>query len=491
MSRDGNSHPRSANAGCLRRVATVVLAASLVFITTPARVGAAPLRLPPHEKVVLKNGLTVLLMEKHGVPFVSFAAVVRSGATSDPAGQEGLASVTADLLRKGSKTRTAQQFAADLDFIGGSFHASAGVDFTAVSAEFLNKDLARGLDLFSDALLHPVFPQEEVDKLIRQNIDGIKAKKDEAQAVMTTYFNGYLFGTQPYGRPVDGDELSLVRIRREGIVKFHEANYAPGNTILAVAGDFSTAEMKKTIEAAFGGWSGRSAAPAAVAASPAVKGRRLLLVDKPDSTQTFFAIGNVGVARTDPDRVAIRVVNTIFGGRFTSMLNEELRVKSGLTYGANSFFDSRKTPGPFVMFSYTKNETTAQAIDLALEVLAQLHKEGVSKEQLDSAKSYIKGQFPPTIETSMQLARLLATNEFYGLDDSEVNELEGRIDAVTPEIARRVIEKHFPLDDLVFVLIGKAAEIKPAVQKYATQLDTTEISAPGFWPPAKAAAKRH
>ncbi len=486
MNRAIKIHPVFSALVVLRCPTAILLAAALVFFAG-AGVQAAPLRLPAHEKVVLKNGLTVLLMEKHGVPFVSFAALVRSGATADPAGQAGLASVTASLLRKGTKTRTAQQFAADLDFIGGSFGAGAGPDFTTVSAEFLNKDLARGLDLFSDALLHPNFPQEEVEKVIRQDVDGIKAAKDEAQSVLTTYFDGYLFGAHPYGRPEEGDEVSLGRIRRDAIVKFYEANYTPGTTILAVAGDFSTAEMKKKIEETFGAWTRQSAATTAVTALPPAKGKRLLLVDKPDSTQTFFAIGNVGVARTDPDRVAIRVVNTIFGGRFTSMLNDELRIRSGLTYGAVSFFDSRKVPGPFVMFSYTRNETTTQAITLALEVLGKVHKDGLTKEQLDSAKSYIKGQFPPSIETSMQLARLIATNEFYGLDDTEVNELESRIDAVTPEVARRVIEKHFPLDSLVFVLIGKASEIKPAVQKYATQLDTTEISAPGFWPPASAA----
>ena len=450
---------------------------------------AAPLRLPPHEKVVLKNGLTVMLLEKHGVPMVSLVAVVKTGAAADPAGQEGLASVTAGLLRKGTKNRTAQQFAADIDFIGGTFGGDAGADDTVVTAEFLTKDLARGLDLFSDALLHPVFPQEEVDKLLRQNLDSIKAAKDEAQSVLTTYFAGYLYGTQAYGRPEAGDEVSLTRIRREDAQRFYTAYYTPANTILAVAGDFSPAEMRKKIEEAFGGWSNTGAPAGKVAALAPMKGKKLLLIDKPDSTQTFFAIGNVGTAVGDPDRVAIRVVNTIFGGRFTSLLNERLRVESGLTYGAFSFFQSHKAPGPFVIFSYTQNSTTTQAIDMALQVLSDLHKNGVTKEQLDSAKSYIKGQFPPTIETSMQLARLIATNEFYGLDDSEVNELEARVNAVTPEIARQVIEKHFPLNNLVFALIGKAAEIRPAVRKYAAQLDERPIADPGFWPPPATGAK--
>src|SRR5271163_4880547 len=181
---------------------------------------AAPsqsLRLPPHEKFVLKNGLTVLLMEKRGVPLVDVFALVKTGAAADPAGQEGLAAVTVALLRKGTKTRTAQQFAAELDYIGGAFDADAGAEFTGISAEFLTKDLARALDLLSDALLHPAFPQSETDKVLAQSLDGIKAAKDEPRSVLGFYYQGYLYGTHPYGRPSDGDELSLQRIQREAI----------------------------------------------------------------------------------------------------------------------------------------------------------------------------------------------------------------------------------------------------------------------------------
>jgi zinc protease len=208
-----------------------------------------------------------------------------------------------------------------------------------------------------------------------------------------------------------------------------------------------------------------------------------LLVDKPDATQTYFAIGNVATAAGDPDRVAIRLVNTVFGGRFTSLLNEALRVESGLTYGAISAFDPRKAPGPFGIYSYTQNESTAQAIDMALQVLQKLHKQGITAEELASAKSYIKGQFPPSIETSRQLAQIIAINEFYGLDDSEINDLEKRLDAVTPAIAQQVIQKHFPSENLVFTLIGKSSDISTAVQKFAEKRDARVISEPGFWPP--------
>jgi predicted Zn-dependent peptidase len=463
-----------------RAVFTTVLAVACAWAAS-----AQTLKLPPHEKIVLKNGMTVLLMEKRGVPMVSVAAIIKAGSVADPAGQEGLASVTAGLLRKGTAKRSAQQFAADLDFIGAEFNADSSADYSAISGEFLSKDVDKGLELFCDAMLHPAFAQAEVEKLLAQEIDGIKAAKDEAQSVALNYYYGYLFNKHPYGRPVGGDELSLARIKRDAIARFYETNYTPGNTILAIAGEFNMAQMPAKLEQALGGWQAKPSLLPAIIGPTAVKGKKLLLVDKPDSTQTFFVFGNIGTAENDPDRVAIRVVNTIFGGRFTSELNEALRVESGLTYGAEAFFDTRKEPGAFAIYSYTKNESTTQAIDLALQVLAKLHKDGVTPEQLASAKAYMKGQFPPSIETSGQLARTIAAHEFYGLDDDEINQMEARIDAVTPAMAKQVIAKHFPEENLVFMLIGKASEIAPGVRKYATQQDSRKISEPGFWPGAK------
>jgi zinc protease len=456
---------------------------ALLVLVFPAALFAQSIHIPQHEKVVFKNGLTVLLLEKHGVPIVNFAALVKTGAAADPPGEEGLASITAQLLRKGTQKRTAQQFAADSDFTGGSIEADASADFSSVSGEFLNKDLARGVDLFSDALLHPIFPQSEVDKLLAQSLDGVRAAKDEARSVLGTYYNAYLFNGNGYGRTSDGDEISLTRIHRDAIVKFYETYYAPGNVILAVAGDFQTADMKRKLEEVFGEWPSKPVTPVKIPVLPPVKGKKLLLVDKPDATQTYFAIGNVATAAGDPDRVAIRLVNTVFGGRFTSLLNEALRVESGLTYGAISAFDPRKAPGPFGIYSYTKNESTAQAIDMALQVLQKLHKRGITADELASAKSYIKGQFPPSIETSRQLAQVIAINEFYGLDDREINDLEARLDAVTPAIAQQVIQKHFPTDNLVFTLIGKRSDIAAEVRKYAEKQDARVISEPGFWPP--------
>src|SRR5712691_7106812 len=212
-----------------------VLLAALLLVPSAA---AQTLHMPPHEKYVLKNGLTVLLLEKHGVPMINLYAIVKTGSAADPTGEDGLASITAGLLRKGTKTRTAQQFAADLDYIGGDFESEAGADFSSVSAEFLTKDLSRGLELFSEALLHPTFPQAEVEKLLAQSIDGVRGAKDDPQQVLGLYYYGYLYGIHPYGRPSGGDEVSLQGIKRDAIAKFYETNYAPGSTLLAVAGEF-------------------------------------------------------------------------------------------------------------------------------------------------------------------------------------------------------------------------------------------------------------
>lgn len=457
----------------------------LLLLAASSAAQQTSLKLPPYKKTKLPNGLTVLLMEHREVPIVSFEFAVKAGSVADPRGKEGTASLTADLLRKGTKSRTAEQIAAQLDFIGGQFDAGARPDESTASAEFLKKDLATGLDLLADILLNPSFPAEEFTKLQEQRIDGIRSAKDRAQAVMSVYFNGYLFGSHPYGRPTGGDGKSLAAIARDDVVQFYQARYVPANAVLAVVGDFSAAEMERLIAQKFGGWSApassaRSASAAKLAEPAPVKGKRLLLVDKPDSTQTFFRIGNVGISDTHPDRVPVQVVNTLFGGRFTSMLNSALRIESGLTYGAGSFFDQRQVSGPFAINSYTQNETTEKAIDMALDILQRLHAEGVSEAQLTSAKNYIKGQFPPDIETSDQLANLLVDLELRGLDEREIDQFYAKVDAVTVADARRVIKEHFPLNNLVFLLIGKASEITPLTKKYAATLDKKSISEPGF-----------
>jgi zinc protease len=460
----------------------IVAVAALFTISTavPIKAGNGELKLPPYKKVKLNNGMTLLLMEQHEVPVISFSFIIKAGSVADPSGKEGLASLTAELLRKGTKTRVADQLAAELDFIGGDLGARASYDYTNGTAEFIKKDINTGLNLLADVMLNPTFPQAEVTKLLKQRIDGLKAAKDQAQGVIGTYFAKYLYGNHPYGRPTQGDEKTLAGITRADVSTFYQSWYAPANTTLAVAGDFSAAEMEKMIADKFGAWNAKGSAPINVPEATPFQGKKLLLVDKPDSTQTFFMIGNTGIARNNQDRVYINVVNTLFGGRFTSMLNSELRIQTGLTYGARSTFDERKAKGPFAISTYTRNEKTEEAIDRTLAIAKRLHEKGFTEEELKSAKTYIKGVFPTSLETSDQLAATIAQLDFYGLDETDINNLYAKIDSMTLADAQRIIKQYFPLDNLVFVLVGKASEIEKIAKKYAEKLDTKVITQPGF-----------
>ncbi|MEW6126291.1 MAG: pitrilysin family protein [Acidobacteriota bacterium] len=465
----------------MKRLSACIWCLMLIATTAVAYPTAnGDLKLPTYKKVKLPNGMTLLLMEQHEVPVISFNFIVKAGSTADPAGKEGLASVTAELLRKGTKTRTADQVSSELDFIGGELAANVNYDATTGSAEFIKKDMKTGFDILADTLLNPTFPQAEVTKLIKQRVDGIKAAKDRAQGVIGIYFAGYLYGNHLYGRPTQGSEKSLAAITQGDVAKFYQSWYTPANTILAVAGDFNSSEMEKMLTDKFGAWNAKGNTALKVTDAPAVQGKKLLLVDKPDATQTFYMIGNLGIARTNADRVYINVVNTLFGGRFTSMLNSELRIQTGLTYGARSNFEERKAKGAFIISTYTRNEKTEEAIDRTLNILKRLHEKGITEEELKSAKTYIKGLFPTSIETTDQLAAAIAQLEFFGLTEADINGLYAKIDAMTMQDAQRIIKEYYPLDNLVFVLIGKASEIEKVAQKYAPKFDKKSINQSGF-----------
>jgi predicted Zn-dependent peptidase len=208
----------------------------------------------------------------------------------------------------------------------------------------------------------------------------------------------------------------------------------------------------------------------------------VLLVDKPGATQTYFWLGNVGASRTDPERTAQSVVNTVFGGRYTSMLNTELRVKTGLTYGARSSFDRLAQPGAFAITSFTATETTVPAVDLALETLERLHRDGLDATTLASAKSYMLGQFPPTIETNGALAGRLAELMLYGLGAEDVDQFASRVTAVDEATVRRIIGKSFPATkELAIVLIGDATRIRADIAKYGPVTEM-KITDPRFTP---------
>ncbi len=445
-----------------------IAAIVLVFLVSASALAGDSIRLPDYQQVELDNGITLILLEKSDVPLVSFSAAVRGGLVSEPADKNGVASLVAELLQKGAGERDAVQFAEAVAAVGGRFNVSANSEFIGLNGEFMSRDSDLMISLLADVLLRPRMDEAEFQKIKTRAIQGIAAMKDaDARGLIGTYAEAFVFGEHPYARSSTGSEASLARVSYEDAKKYAASNLVADRLLLVVAGDFKAKAMRKRIEKALGGWKAAGTAIAPLEAAPRVPGGRVLLVDKPGATQTYFWIGNVGVSRSDPDAVAIELVNTLFGGRFTSMLNTALRIESGLTYGARSNLAMRSQPGSVSIASYTATETTVEAVDLALEQLRKVREAGFDAAALQSGKAYRQGTYPMGFETASDLAGQILTLKFYGLPDSKVNDYSSEMDAVTSEKANQVIARIYPpREEMVFVFIGDSQKIKDLVGVY-------------------------
>ena len=444
----------------------------LVFLLLST--AAAQVRLPPYTKHTLPNGATLLLMPRAELPLTTVTAVFRGGAEAESVA--GLASVTAELLDRGTPTRTAEQLALAFDSLGATLDTRANESTLAVSTEFLSRDTQRALALLAELVAQPSFPEDEVKKVLAQFVDAARSVKDNPQAASGIAFRRFFYGpTHPYSRPLRGNESSLPKITRAMIQEFQRRMLVGRNLTVIAIGNFSPGQLLAQLTAAFATLpAGTAYTPIADPGVPRAAKPRLLLIDKPDATQTYFFIGQPGIKRGDPDQVPLQLVNTLFGGRFTSILNDELRVNTGLTYGASSRLDLNRLTGGLTIASFTKTETTERAIDVALDLLKKLTTTGLSPEALKSAKAYTKGLFPADrLETNEQLTQVLAEIELYGLNRGEIDDLFSKIDAVTVERANAIAKARYRSDGLVFVLLGNAAKIRQAVKKYAA--DITEM----------------
>jgi predicted Zn-dependent peptidase len=420
----------------------------------------------------------LLLVEQHDVPLVAVSAVLRGGAVSDPAEQNGVASLFASLLEKGAGERDAAQFAEAIDSVGGSLSASAGLESITITGDFMARDADLMVELLADMLLRPKLDAGELTKLRERAINFIRVGKDtNLNALLPIYGHAFLFGEHPYGNPVGGSEATLDNIAHADILDYYEQQVGADRLIIAVSGDIDGASMRAQLEASFGDWRPAAGQLADVSVSAPQSGRRVLLVDKPGATQTYFWIANIGVARNFEQRAALNLANTVFGGRFTSMLNSALRVESGLTYGARSRLTRPSTPGSLAITSFTRTDATVEAIDMALSVLGQLRDGGIDEDTLVSAQNYTLGQFPTGLETAAQLGAQVAALETYGLGVSYINNYGADIMAVDVAAAAAVIETVYPsAENLIFVLIGDAELIRESVGQYGevTELPITE-----------------
>ena len=450
----------------MARIKTILLFISFLGIASTG-LYAQNYTLPGFETFKLDNGLSIYLMEQHDVPLISVSAILPAGAIYDDT-QSGLARLTASALKHGTKNYSKSRIDETLDFLGASVNVSASKEYAALSSKFAAKDKDSVMPIIKELLRDPIFDEDEFDKEKSRLLVELERAKESPRSVIRDYFDQLLFGDHVYGNPVAGTQAAVEAITINDVKNFYSANYVPDQAAISVVGDFDSGEMKKMLTSFFSNWKKGTINSKNLASRPIQKpvAGKVLLINKDDAKETTFYIGGPGVARNNKDIVAIQVVNTLLGGRFTSMLNEELRTNSGLTYGAGSSFTNYKYGGSFYISTFTANETTQQALDLALDVVNRLHTAGIDDKLLTSAKNYVKGQFPPRYETIEQLADLLIEMYWYDFDETFINDFEKNVDGLTLEKANKIIATYFPKDELQFVLIGKASEIRSIASKY-------------------------
>jgi zinc protease len=449
--------------------------------STPPPIGkpAAAVTMPQVTERVLANGLTVLVSEYHSLPIMRFHLLVPGGAAYDPVGKEGVAEITAALLDQGTTRRSAEELAREVEFLGGDLGADAGTDFSTVAGEFLSKDLDAGLDLFSDVALHPAFRPDELRRTQGLTLAGIIAARDNTGAVADLCYARYLYGTHPYGHASQGTEASVKRISRDDVQAFYSRHYVPDHAILVIIGDASANDLLAKAERAFGGWKRGGTTLTPPAPPTRVTGRHILVVDKPDATQTQIRMGNTAIARTDPTYVQAGVTSNILGGGFGSRLIDELRVKRSLTYGAFSGFAARKAPGDFRVGTFTKVETTGQALQVTLDVLTKFGAEGATDEELARAKSLLTGQFPKQLETPGAVAGKLAELAGFGLPRADLEAYPKRVNATTRADVQQLASRWVPTTDGVIVVVGPADKIAPQLAPFGTIERTTPAGCEG------------
>lgn len=262
-----------------------------------------------------------------------------------------------------------------------------------------------------DIVLYPSFDATEFTKYKKRLLLQLERDKENPAGVINNYADAFLYGAHPYGNATTGSKNSVDALTIEDVKAFYKANYKPAESAFAIVGDFKTPLMKKLIIRMFNDWEdlGKST-PVAATPLPTFSTSRVLLVNKEDAMETQFVIGQLGIKRSNPDYVAIEVINTVLGGRFTSWLNDTLRVNAGLTYGAISMFSPHKEVGPFIISSYTPTTTTIEAIDLALKVLDRLHTEGIDENTLTSAKKLYQRPVPPPVRDGWQSGEFVELN---------------------------------------------------------------------------------
>jgi zinc protease len=410
---------------------------------------------PPYEIRTLSNGMQVMVIRHHEQPAVTMRLLTRAGAAQDPQNKRGVAELVAHLLDQGTTTRSAEQIAEQIDFIGGALGTGSGTDLTYVNAVVMKDSFAFAMDLVGDIIRNPAFSPEEIERQRERTISSLQVSDQDPDYVASVLFDRLVYGFHPYGLPGSGTPETLMHVTQDDLRQFHRQYFVPNNMILAIVGDVTSEEAFAQADRVFGRWA-RGDVPSWKPVEPPPPTRRLIVVDKPDSVQTEIRVGQLAIPRNHPDYFAWDLAVKILGGEGANRLHRVLRSERGLTYGAEANSQAMKQAGDFVAKTNTRTETTGEALRLTVEEFAKLPRQRVFERELADAQAYLAGSFPLTIETPNDIATIVLNAMFYELPLAEISTFRERVLAITPDDIQRVARQYIRPDRLSIVLVGNA-----------------------------------
>ncbi len=443
----------------MKRIIAILIVA--VFCS-PAFTFAGEIKLPPITEKTLDNGLEIIVIENHELPVVYFKMVMAAGSLCDPPDKEGLANFTAEMISKGTETRTAVQIAEEIDFVGGSLTGSADRDAVYINSGVLVRHFDVALNLLSDIILNPVFSDEEIERLSKKTLSEIIQSKDNPSKVCANAFDTELFGSHPYGHPLIGTKESLEAIDRDDVIGFYDTYFRPNNSFLIIAGDIEPGEAISRVSGILGDWQRKSIPQFHVTSPAAVEGKRVLLIDKPDATQTYIRFGNFGMIRQGDDYYSFMVMNYILGSgvSFVNRLMQQVRDEAGLTYDIRTVNEFNTLPGAFYCNTFTENDSTLRAINAALSIMKDMAENPVSDEEYKNAISFYTGYYPTTLETPSRVAREIIKVKLYDFPISYIEDFTTNIRKVKKSDILDIAKKIIDTENIVFVVVSKAADVQ-------------------------------
>jgi zinc protease len=437
------------------------------FPTTPPAPGAAPaLTLPVPTAQTLPNGLRVISVRRDGLPLVTAQLVIRSGGEMDPPQRAGLAELTANLLTKGAAGLTAPQIADAAETLGGSLDASAGWDESDVGITVTTPRLPQALALLAKVVRQPEFSARELKRAQAQAIDDVHLSLSRPATLAALVAARGTFGTGAYGHPRGGTPASIGRIGRADVQQWHERLYRPDNAILILAGDVTPAQALQLAQASFGDWV-RPSSP--LPAKPPGRSDGALppvvLINQHGAGQAGVVAAHAVPPRSDGHYFAGLVADAVLGGSYSARLNEEIRIKRGLSYGAFSDLQPLGDAGMWLASAQTRNPAVPQVVDLMLAQFRQLGDDAVPDAELTARKATLIGSYGRRLETTAGLAEQVVALAVYDVPLDELGRYAEQVNAVTPRQLRKYARKHLDADEGTVVVVGDASQFAAAVRK--------------------------